>query len=60
MIAGGIASAVNAADVQDDLDTFDLICDDPPNDSFAEFCDDYEQLRNSMAAAAVSSAIVMM
>ena len=54
-LAGGIPSAVNAADVQEDyLDRFR--CDDiQDNFPYArEQCDYIEQLRNSQAAAAVS------
>lgn len=51
-IAGGTASAVNAADVQDGyIDPFR--CDETSSSS--EFCDDLEQLRDTQAAAAVSS-----
>ena len=57
LIAGGAASAANAADVSDDLDTLSFLCDNPPNDLWTEICDDIEQLRNSMAAAAVSFSI---
>ena len=61
-LAGGIPSAVNAADVQEDyLDRFrcDEIQDLPDNFSpdvreAKEQCDYIEQLRNSQAAAAVS------
>ena len=49
LLAGGIASAANAADVQDALDTLGQFCE-----FLEEFCDDAEQLRNSMAATAVS------
>ena len=61
MIAGGAASAANAADVQNDyLDP--LQCDEISSNPIAaaiqeEFCDDFERLRNSQAAAAVSSYI---
>ena len=56
MIAGGAASAANAADVQDDyIDPFQ--CDETSSNSL---CDDLEQLRNSQAAAAVSSYILVL
>ena len=52
--AGGAASAANAADVQDAIDAFgcDLVA--------SEACDNLEQLRNSMAAAAVSFSTLVM
>ena len=57
MIAGGAASAANAADVQDTVDAIEFFCENSADDSTEEICDDFEQLRNSMAAAAVSSVI---
>ena len=58
LIAGGAASAAQAADVQDDY-VDPLQCDDPSSNPIVRalqdrFCDDFEQLRNSQAAAAVS------
>ena len=57
LFAGGAASAANAADVQDDY--IDILqCDETSGNSvFESVCDDLEQLRNSQAAAAVSSYI---
>ena len=57
LLAGGAASAANAADVSDGLDTVSFICDNPANELVTEICDDLEQLRNSMVAAAVSFSI---
>lgn len=54
LLAGGAASAANVADVQDFLDTISFACDNPPNELVTEICDNWEQLRNSIAAAAVS------
>ena len=53
-LAGAAASAANAADVQDFIDLIAAVCDNPTNDFVSERCDNWEQLRNSMAAAAVS------
>ena len=54
LISGGIPSALNAADVQDDyLDNTFCDLDNLP-DSFEEVCDDARRLRDSQAAAAVS------
>ena len=53
-LAGAAASAANAADVQDGIDLSASTCDNPINDIVSEMCDNWEQLRNSMAAAAVS------
>ena len=58
LIAGGAASAANAANVQEDyIDP--LECDETSSNPIVaslqeEFCDDFEQLRNSQAATAVS------
>lgn len=55
LLAGGAASAANVADVQDFLDTISFACDNPPNELVTEICDNWEQLRNSIAAAAALS-----
>ena len=58
LLAGGIASAANAADVQDDYYEplrCDELSDDLPDDHpVVEICDDFERLRNSQAAGGVS------
>ena len=56
LISGGIASAVNAADVQEDyIENEFLRCDEDDTPSvFEGICDDLETLRNSQAASAVS------
>ena len=54
LLSGGIPSAVNAADVQDDyIDP--LQCEEDNTPSFVEdVCDDFVTLRDSQAASAVS------
>ena len=59
LFAGGAASAANAADIQEDY--YDALrCDDipdniPDDNPFVQACDDFEQIRNSQAAGAVSA-----
>ena len=54
LISGGIPSAVNAADVQEDyIDLFRCEEDDTFS-GFEDLCDDLITLRNSQAASAVS------
>ena len=55
-IAGGAASAANAADFQNEyIDPISDICDEVPEGSLAEeICNDYYRIRDSQAAAAVS------
>ena len=58
LLAGGIGSAANAANVASDYD--DAQCAElrdrfPDNSLFAETCDNFERLRNSQAAGAVSA-----
>ena len=55
LISGGIPSAINAADVQNDyLDN--SVCDqDDLSDRLQELCDEITAIRNSQAASAVSS-----
>ena len=57
LISGGIPSAVNAADVQDDyIDWFESICDlDDLPDRTQERCDQLTAIRNSQASSAVST-----
>jgi len=56
LIAGGAASAANAADFQNEyVDLVSDACDLVPDDSEAgEFCSDVYRVRNSQIAAAVS------
>ena len=55
LISGGIPSAINAADVQNDyLDN--IRCDqDDLSDDAQEICDEITAIRDSQAASAVSS-----
>ena len=56
LISGGIPSAVNAAQVQEDLD--DSNCDqDNLSDRAQEECDQATAIRGSQAASAVSSSV---
>ena len=63
LIAGGVSSAANAADVQTDyydnenaISTCEDIPDDAPDDDpLVEQCDYLAQLRNSQSAGAVST-----
>ena len=55
MIAGGAVSAANTADIQEVIDVIESFCVNPVDNFTAELCDDLEQLRNYVAAAAVSS-----
>ena len=53
LLAGGAASTANAVDVQDFINTISSLCDH--STIYDELvCDKWEQLRDSMAAAAVS------
>ena len=52
LISGGAASAADAADIQNSLDTG--ICDQLQS-VISDYCDNLELLRNSLAACAVSS-----
>ena len=53
LVSGGIPSAVNAADVQNDY--IDLLrCEDDTPIATEEICDDLIALRDSQAASAVS------
>ena len=50
-----MASAVNAADIQDDyLDGINCKEYDPSNDFIRELCNDLEEVRSSEVSAAVS------
>ena len=61
LIAGGGSSAANAADVQTDYYDNDVLsCEDikeqfPDDHPAVEQCDYFAQLRNSLAAGAVSA-----
>ena len=56
LISGGIPSAVNAADVQDDyIDPLASVCDqDNLSDPTQEACDQLTAIRDAQAASAVS------
>ena len=55
LFAGGVASAVNTVDIQDDyLDQIDCKEYDPSNDFIRELCNDLEEVRASQVSAAVS------
>ena len=54
LLAGGAASAANAFDVQDFIDTILLTCDNSPDELVTEICNNWKQLRNLLAATAVS------
>ena len=56
LFVGGVYSAVNAADVQDDyLDKINCEEYDPSDDSIRELCSDLEEVRSSQVSAAVST-----
>jgi len=57
LLAGGIASAANAADFQNEyIDPVSEICDQAESldPDFEDACNDLFRIRNSQAAAAVS------
>ena len=55
LFIGGVYSAVNAADVQDDyLDKINCEEYDPSDDFIRELCNDLEEVRSSQISAAVS------
>ena len=55
LFAGGVASAVNVADIQDDyLDQINCKEYDPSNDFIRQLCNDLEEVRSSQVSAAVS------
>ena len=56
LLAGGIASAANAADIQDDyIEPTEQLCDaDNIPQQFEDNCNDVRRIRDSQAAAAVS------
>ena len=55
LLSGGVGSAENAADVQDDY-LNGINCDgyDPSNDEIRELCRDLQEVRSSQVSAAVS------
>ena len=55
LLSGGIASAANADDVQDYIDTLRCNSDYPLPDACQEECDEIERLRDCQASSAVSS-----
>ena len=58
LIAGGAASAANAAHIQNeyiDSDIISAVCDQPENSVVEDFCNDFDTIRNSQAATAVSN-----
>ena len=56
LIAGGAASAANAAHIQNEyIDDISDGCDQPDNPLVEDICDDFDRTRNSQAATAVSN-----
>ena len=54
LLSGGIASAANADDVQDFIDTLRCNSDYSVPDTWQEECDEMERLRDCQASSAVS------
>ena len=54
LFAGGVANTINAANNSDAIDDISDICDQP-TDASGDLCDALERVRDSEAAAAVSS-----
>ena len=59
LISGGIASAVNAVDIQEEyIDPLGDICSqDDLSDGFEEMCNKLQAIRNAQISSAVSSII---